>query len=100
MVRDMAKKISVLQRQRRLQIYRVKNIGKVFELSGLTIRLVPRYGGLLVVSRRSPLFKPIERKICTRILGDYRKTISFFFYTRTRRRRDRPTPSKQQRKTS
>ena len=37
-------KISVLQRQRRLQIYRVKNIGRFFELSGVAFRL----GGLLV----------------------------------------------------
>ena len=39
--------ISVFQRQRRLQISRVKNVGKVFELSGV-FRLDPPYGGLLV----------------------------------------------------
>ena len=46
-VRD-RQKISVLQRHRRLQISRVKNIGRVFESSGVAFRLVPPYGGLLV----------------------------------------------------
>ena len=31
----------------RLQIYRVKNIGSVVELSGVAFRLVPPDGGLL-----------------------------------------------------
>ena len=43
-------KISVLEGQRRLQIYRVKNIGRVSELSGVAFRLVPPYGELLVVN--------------------------------------------------
>ena len=30
-------------------IYRVKNIGKVFEISGLAFRLAPTYGRLLVI---------------------------------------------------
>ena len=47
-VRDTAK-IIVLQRQRHLTIYRVRNIGRVFELSGVAFRLVPPYGGLLVI---------------------------------------------------
>ena len=48
MVRDTAKDKCVLQRQRRLQISRVKNISRVFELSGVVFRLVPLYDGLLV----------------------------------------------------
>ena len=38
----------LMQRQKCLQIYRVKNIGSVFELSGAAFRLAPAYGGLLV----------------------------------------------------
>ena len=45
---DIRQKISVLQRQRRPQISRVKNIGRAFELSGVAFRLVPPYGGLCV----------------------------------------------------
>ena len=84
-------KISVLQRQGRLQIYRVKNIGRVFELSGVAFRPVPPYGWLLVElfsglqNRCRPLARPsarpdnddnyrsrsyrfVERKKITRIL--------------------------------
>ena len=36
-----------MQCQRRLQIYRLKNIDEVFELSGVAFRLAPPYGWLL-----------------------------------------------------
>ena len=35
--------------QRRLKISRAKNIGSVFELSGVFFRLSPPYGGFLVI---------------------------------------------------
>ena len=38
-----------MQFQRRFQIARVNNISSVFELSGVTFRLAPHYGGLLVI---------------------------------------------------
>ena len=41
---ELRQKISVLQRQRRLQMSRVRNIGRVLELSGVAFRLVPPYG--------------------------------------------------------
>ena len=37
-----------MQRQRRLKISRVKNIGSVLELSGVAFRLVQPIGGFLV----------------------------------------------------
>ena len=40
--------LSLMQCQRRLQISRVKNIGNVFELSGVAFCPAPPYGGLLV----------------------------------------------------
>ena len=40
--------LNLMQRQRRLQFSRVKNIGNVFELSGMAFHLAPPYGGLLV----------------------------------------------------
>ena len=39
-----------MQCQRRVQIYRVKNIGNVSEQSGVAFRLTTRGGGLLVKS--------------------------------------------------
>ena len=36
--------------KKRLQISRVENIGRVFELSGVAFRLVPPYGMLLVIN--------------------------------------------------
>ena len=47
---EIRQQISVLQRQRRLQISRMMNIGSAFELSGVALRLVPPYGVLLVYS--------------------------------------------------
>ena len=41
--------LSLMQCQRRLQISRAKNIGKVLEKSGVTFRLAPSCGGLLVI---------------------------------------------------
>ena len=38
-----------MQRQTRLQISRVKNVGNVFELSDVAFRLAPPYGGLLIL---------------------------------------------------
>ena len=40
---------SLMQCQRRLQNYRVKNIWSVVELRGVAFRLAPPYGGLLVL---------------------------------------------------
>ena len=40
--------LSIMECQRRVQISRLKNIGGVFELSGMAFRLAPAYGGLLV----------------------------------------------------
>ena len=45
---EIRQKISVLQPQRRLQVFRVKNIGRVFELRGVAFRRVPPYGGRLL----------------------------------------------------
>ena len=42
--------LNLMQCQRRLQIYRVTNIGNVFELSGMAFRLATPYGGLLLLS--------------------------------------------------
>ena len=43
--------LNLMQCQRRLQISRVKNIGSLFELSGVGFRLVvPSYGGLLILN--------------------------------------------------
>ena len=40
--------LSAMQCQTRLQIFRVKNISSVFELSGVAFRLALPYGGLRV----------------------------------------------------
>ena len=40
--------LGLMQYQRRLQIYRLKDIGNVIELSGVAFRLAPPHGGLLV----------------------------------------------------
>ena len=40
---------------RRVQIFRVKNIGEVFELNGVAFRLAPPYGGLLAIKLGSRL---------------------------------------------
>ena len=45
---DTWQNISVLQRQRRFQISRVKNIGS-FQIKRHAFRLVPPYGGVLVL---------------------------------------------------
>ena len=58
---ELQQKVSVLRRQRRLQISRVKNIGGVFELSGVAFRLVPSYGGILVLYL-APLSSPSRGK--------------------------------------
>ena len=47
MVRDTAKD-KCTATKRRLQISPVRNVGRVFELSGVVFRLIPPYGGLLV----------------------------------------------------
>ena len=44
--------LSLMQCHRRLEIYRVKNIGSVFGLSGVAFRLAPPYDGLLAIFRR------------------------------------------------
>ena len=48
MVQDTAKD-KCTAASKRLQISRVKNICRVFELSRVAFRLVPPYGGLLVI---------------------------------------------------
>ena len=40
--------LSLIQCQKRLQIYRVNNIGNVLQLSCVAFRLAPHYGGILV----------------------------------------------------
>ena len=45
---EIRQKVSVLQRQRRLQISRVKNVGRVVELSGVAFCLAPPDDGLLI----------------------------------------------------
>ena len=64
--------LSLMECQRRLKIFRFKNIDNVFELSGVAFRLALPCGRLLV-----RLFRAIELKICTCILGDARKSILF-----------------------
>ena len=63
-------KISVLQRQRRLQIYRVKNIGRVFELSGVAFRLVSPYGRLLVEYITLLSMSTVGRPLCNLLFAD------------------------------
>ena len=59
--------LSLTQYQRRLHISRVKNIGNVFELSGVAFRPAAPYGGLLVtlnythVTIRPACFFPTAR---------------------------------------
>ena len=94
---EMRQKISVLQRQRRFQISRVKNIGRVFELSVVAFRLIPSYGGLLV-KRNANAFslnaivdaRLRRRRVCRRhemILGKRPKAFCPYVMTSVRRRR-------------
>ena len=73
---EVRQKLSVLQRQRRLRISRVKNIGSVLELSGVAFRILPPYGGLLVSTCEAVAFNEKQ-------LGAYR-----FFFTDSKKESD------------